>query len=53
LGVSSSESSNLWGENIEEDFMNSIEETDPFFLSKLQENGLDPYLMNKEQIDSL
>lgn len=44
------EDSNLWGENIEEDFMNSIEETDPLFLEKLQQNGLDPYLMNKEQI---
>ena len=45
------EDSNLWGENIEEDFMNSIEETDPQFLNKLQQNGLDPYLMNKEQIE--
>jgi hypothetical protein len=34
------------GENIDEDFMNSIEETDPQFLNKLQQNGLDPYLMN-------
>jgi hypothetical protein len=31
--------------------MNSIEETDPQFLNKLQQNGLDPYLMNKEQIE--
>jgi hypothetical protein len=30
------EDSNLWGENIEEDFMNSIEETDPLFLEKLE-----------------
>jgi hypothetical protein len=29
----------------------SIEETDPQFLNKLQQNGLDPYLMNKEQIE--
>jgi hypothetical protein len=45
------EDSNLWGKNTDEDFMNSIEETDPLFLSKLQENGLDPYLMNKKQIE--
>jgi hypothetical protein len=25
--------------------MNSIEETDPQFLNKLQQNGLDPYLI--------
>jgi hypothetical protein len=28
-----------------------IEETDPLLLSKLQENGQDPYLMNKSQIE--
>jgi hypothetical protein len=39
------EDSNLWGKNIDEDFMNSIEETDPQFLNKLQQNGLDPYLI--------
>jgi hypothetical protein len=48
LPLVSREDSNLWGENIDEDFMNSIEETDPQFLNKLQQNGLDPYLMNKD-----
>jgi thioredoxin reductase len=33
------EDSNLWGENIEEDFMNSIEETDPQFLNNCK-NGI-------------
>jgi hypothetical protein len=46
------EDNNLWGENASADLMNSIEQTDSEFLTRLKDNGLDPYLMNKKQLNN-
>jgi hypothetical protein len=46
------EDNNLWGENASTDLMDSIEATDNEFFTRLRDNGLEPYLMNKKQLNN-